>query len=419
MVSSRLRSLFAIGIAVTAGFAVVALNDRSSRVSQAGTVLIMLFVALVVVARLRSLERMHRRLTEELHLQSTHDALTGLANRRQLSIDLAAAARVATAARPARLAVFDLDGFKAYNDSFGHHGGDLLLRRLARALADVVEPAGSCYRLGGDEFCALLRDDVDERILHLCVEALSESGEAFTIASSFGSVLLPIETADADAALHLADERLDKDRGSGSVSVGQQTRDLALKMLSVQEPDLRHHSAHVAALAAGIGERLGMTHGDCADLVRAAELHDVGKVAVPDGILHKAAPLSADEWEIMLRHPTIGANILSAAPALKQVAEYVRCSHERYDGRGYPRKLAGEDIPLASRIVFVCDAFDAMVSDRPYRAAMSDEAALDQLSRNAGTQFDPAVVTAFRDEYRDRSLQELRPERASLGLHGV
>ncbi len=111
-----------------------------------------------------------------------------------------------------------------------------------------IEEYISCYRLGGDEFCALLRDDVDERILPRCVEALSESGEAFTIASSFGSVLLPIETADADAALHLADERLDKDRGSGSVSVGQQTRDLALTMLSVQEPDLRHHSAHVAAL---------------------------------------------------------------------------------------------------------------------------------------------------------------------------
>jgi HD-GYP domain-containing protein (c-di-GMP phosphodiesterase class II) len=124
--------------------------------------------------------------------------------------------------------------------------------------------------------------------------------------------------------------------------------------------------------------------------VRAAELHDIGKIAIPHAILRKEGPLDADEWEIMRRHTTVGANILNAAPALSRIAEFVLCSHERYDGAGYPRRLTGAAIPLASRIIFVCDAFDAMISDRSYQQGMSSEAALDQLRRNAGSQFDPA-----------------------------
>jgi HD-GYP domain-containing protein (c-di-GMP phosphodiesterase class II) len=155
------------------------------------------------------------------------------------------------------------------------------------------------------------------------------------------------------------------------------------------------HARDVARLAAAVGHRLGLEGGEAADLVQAAELHDVGKVAIPDSILQKPGPLAPDEQQFMRRHTLIGENILSAASALAGVGRLVRSSHERYDGTGYPDRLAREEIPLASRIIFVCDAYDAMTTDRPYRKAMNKEDAVAELRRCASTQFDPAVVDAF------------------------
>jgi two-component system, cell cycle response regulator len=145
---------------------------------------------------------------------------------------------------------------------------------------------------------------------------------------------------------------------------------------------------------------------------RAAELHDIGKIAIPDEILSKAGPLDEHEWDLMRRHTLIGERILGAAPALRPVAEIVRASHERWDGAGYPDGVGGERIPLGARIVFVCDAFDAMTADRAYRRAMSEEEALAELRRNAGSQFDPALVRLFLRLHAEDAPAE--PE-ASLG----
>ena len=185
-------------------------------------------------------------------------------------------------------------------------------------------------------------------------------------------------------------------------SAKQQARDLALRVLSEQLPDLHDHASGVAELARGVGARLGIDGGRLWDLVHAAELHDIGKLAIPAAILHKPGPLDADEWAFMRRHTLLGEGILGAAPALGSVATLVRSSHERYDGAGYPDRLAGEAIPLASRIVFVCDAFDAMTCARPYKAAMDEQDALEELRRGAGSQFDPAVVEAFCAELAAR-----------------
>jgi HD-GYP domain-containing protein (c-di-GMP phosphodiesterase class II) len=151
----------------------------------------------------------------------------------------------------------------------------------------------------------------------------------------------------------------------------------------------------VARLAEAVGRELNLAPEDIELLVQAAELHDVGKVAIPESMLNKPGPLSDDEWSFMKRHTLIGENILSAAPSLSSAGRLVRSSHERFDGGGYPDALAGADISLGARIIFVCDAFEAMTADRSYRKVKTTEQAVEDLRQNAGTQFDPAVVEAF------------------------
>ncbi|MGH2978476.1 MAG: HD-GYP domain-containing protein, partial [Solirubrobacterales bacterium] len=155
------------------------------------------------------------------------------------------------------------------------------------------------------------------------------------------------------------------------------------------------HLHDVTGLCRAVAERMRLAPEDTGPLLQAASLHDIGKTAIPDSILDKPGPLNAEEWEFMRTHTAIGERILCAAPALTEAARLVRSSHERWDGSGYPDRLAGERIPLGARIIAVCDAYDAMVSKRSYRSRMSVEVALEELRRCAGSQFDPQVVDAF------------------------
>jgi diguanylate cyclase (GGDEF)-like protein len=324
------------------------------------------------------------------------DGLTGLGNRRRLMLDLDAALG-GDSAPPSTLVFFDLDGFKGYNDGFGHGAGDALLVSLAGALAAAVAGEGEAYRLGGDEFCVLLDHDVlgeSTAVLRAAV-ALTEEGEGFSISSSYGVVRLPDEADNASVALQLADERMYDDKGTRRGSTRRQARDLLLQVLKEREPELEEHVDDVGALAVAVGRQLGVGAEALDEIARGAELHDVGKVAVPEAILDKPGPLDDAEWAVMRQHTVVGERILAAAPALRPVARLVRSSHERWDGGGYPDGLGGERIPLGSRIIAVCDAFDAMRQARPYAPSMTEAAALVELRRCAGTQFDPRVVEAF------------------------
>ena len=374
---------------------------ETTRRANAGMVLSLGLGALALVFLFWRLDRSRRRADEDrsarLRHEAQHDPLTGLGNRRKLMRDLADELVVARTGAPRRLIMLDLDGFKAYNDLFGHPEGDLLLERLSGKLAQVVESSGEAYRLGGDEFCVLLTcDDATAPSLEAdCAGALSEDGAGFDVRASYGSVRLPEEAATPSAALRLVDQRMYSSKSGRRSSAKQQARDLAVRVLSEQLPDLHEHATSVADLARAVGVRLGLDAGELGDLVHAAELHDIGKLAVPAAILNKPGALDEEEWAFMRRHTVLGEGILGAASALGSVATLVRSSHERYDGTGYPDGLAGEAIPLASRIVFVCDAFDAMTSSRSYQAAMHEEAALAELRRGAGSQFDPLAVEAF------------------------
>ncbi|MGO9753054.1 MAG: HD-GYP domain-containing protein [Solirubrobacteraceae bacterium] len=186
-------------------------------------------------------------------------------------------------------------------------------------------------------------------------------------------------------------------KAGGRMSVGKQMRDMMLSALSERDEDLGEHNEDVARFSRATARKLGMTSEQIDEVVRAAELHDVGKVAVPDSILFKPGPLTDDEWLTMRLHPVVGERILSSAPApaLAPVGVLVRAHHERWDGGGYPHGLAGERIPVGARIVSVCDAYDAMVTDRPYRKSLGHEQAIIELKRCAGAQFDPAIVTVF------------------------
>jgi HD-GYP domain-containing protein (c-di-GMP phosphodiesterase class II) len=169
-----------------------------------------------------------------------------------------------------------------------------------------------------------------------------------------------------------------------------------MRVMAERYPELRDHLDDVTALCARVAETLALPDEELAPLLQAASLHDVGKAAIPDAILDKAGPLDEGEWAFMRQHTLIGERILSVAPSLSRAAELVRWSHERFDGTGYPDGLAGEQIPLAARIIAVCDAYDAMTTSRPYRPTpMSPEGARAELRNSAGTHFDPTVVAAF------------------------
>jgi two-component system, cell cycle response regulator len=176
-----------------------------------------------------------------------------------------------------------------------------------------------------------------------------------------------------------------------------------LRVLEERQPDMRAHLREVAELAVAVGQRLGLSSEELDEVARAGELHDIGKMAIPDAILSKPEPLSTEEMTFIRRHTVIGEGILSAAPALVPVAKLVRSSHERYDGSGYPDGLKGEQIPLGSRIVFACDAFDAITAERPYSPRRGADDAIVELERCAGAQFDPIVVDTLRDVLRERA----------------
>ena len=395
--SARRESLFMRGLVYAAltGFGAHALHVVGwLGGSRLGWLLESTVYTLLLAIGLVLMYRANERLYAGGRSEARTDPLTGLANRRQLMEDLAHLTEAES--DPRVFALFDLDGFKSYNDSFGHPAGDSLLVELAERLQTAVAPDGCAYRLGGDEFCIVApRTHHAREPIAAALSALSAHGEGFTIGSSCGVVFLPQEADDAGDALRLTDRRMYAAKSRRPRSAERQMRNVLLRVLREREPDLDRHLRSVAELAIELGQAIHLDAEQLDEVARAAELHDIGKIAVPDAILHKRAPLNSGEWEIMRNHPVIGERILSSAPAMAPVARLVRSTHERWDGDGYPDALAQEQIPLGSRVIAVCDAFVAMTEARPWRTTFTFEAAAAELQRCAGAQFDPALVASF------------------------
>jgi diguanylate cyclase (GGDEF)-like protein len=371
-------------------------NTPIGALSGVGALPVLLVVAMLLLIALLLVAL--RRGQKALVSAANTDALTGLCNRRRLVADLDAELARATTDDPVLLILCDLNGFKAYNDTFGHPAGDALLARLGTALTRELGNRGRAYRIGGDEFCVLARPSgvgVDE-LIALAVFALSEHGDGFSITASYGAVHLPAEASAATEAMRVVDLRMYENKTSSRVPAEMQTTNVLLRAIQERDPDWADRLARTADLAGMVCHQLGVPPAEEARIRQAARLHDVGKVGIPDEILSKPEALTGAEWEFLKQAPTIGERIASSAPALAPVAPLVRTARERYDGTGYPDHLVAEAIPLGARIIAACSALAAMTSERPYARRMDWNDALDELDRAAGAQFDPRVVAALR-----------------------
>jgi diguanylate cyclase (GGDEF)-like protein len=348
------------------------------------------------------------------------DPLTGLGNHRHFHERLQREIASSTdSGAVVSLCFLDIDDFKRINDQHGHPAGD----RVLSAVAGRLRQGGEAFRLGGDEFAVLLpgADELEaQSIAELIVTRIGESdlGLVGNITVSAGVATFPRHGRERDSLIRLADGALywAKEHGKNQVRIARSDvaeltefrkvaggadraarfRAAASLARAVDSRDAYtgSHSERVAALAAGIAERLGHSP-DEVELTRlAGSLHDLGKLAIPEEILQKEANLSSAEWLVIQRHPQIGYRMLESL-GVDPIADWVLHHHERWDGSGYPDGLAGDAIPLGARIIFVADAFDAMTSSRLYRTPMPREAALAEVERCAGAQFDPEVVAAF------------------------
>ena len=365
------------------------------------------------------------RLYAQAEQRARIDELTGLWNRRHLmeriQVEIGRHSRYGGTFS---LIILDLDSFKAFNDTYGHIEGDKLLKQLGTVLKGAIRDADEAFRYGGDEFAILLPQtsikdahEVAERVRRRIASEIKVGGTSMT--ASLGLANWPVDGIAINEVINAADKALYYAKQSGgnqSQAVLEMMPPLAesADRFEVQQDkgafsiiyalaaavDAKDHYAHdhsqrVKEFAVALTKALDLEPADIARLSICALLHDIGKIGISDEILNKASKLSTEEWEVIKSHPQLGADIVSHVPQLASCLQGILYHHEHYDGTGYPLGLKGEAIPLDARILCVVDAYAAMTSARPYRDALSHEAALEELKKGAGKQFDPDLVEAF------------------------
>ena len=377
-------------------------------------------IALMVAVLRERVDRLIARLADAART----DALTGLLNRRGFQeLMEVETERALRSSRPLAIVVGDLDHFKHLNDRFGHAAGDVALRRFAEIATLASRRIDAVARIGGEEF-ALLLPDTEQHAAYLLAERLRRAvkepgagGEGELPTVSFGVASFPTHAADAAALMHAADQALyaakamGRDRSviynpevlanvlGGNLDSAAGNEHLSAVLVLAETLDLRDsgtasHSQTVGRLAALIAGSLGFDESRVERIRLAGILHDIGKIGIPDWILHKPGPLDASEWAEVKKHPEMGARIAASAK-LDDISEWILCHHERVDGHGYPGGLPRDEIPVEARILAVADAYEAMTAERVYKRAMPAAEAEEELRRQAGLQFDASVVDAL------------------------
>lgn len=365
-----------------------------------------LTVALIVAVFVRMIETVRRQsgVLRQHERSALSDPVTGLENRRKLETDVEAV--LATPDDRRALVMLELDGLQTYSDRFGYAAGDDLLRRSAYSLVEAIAPLGGiAYRVDTDRLAALVPlagRQLGEVVLAATASLRDDAADP-VISRAYGDVAIPDEAAQGELAFQIAGQRLAAHKQRQHRSARRQAHAVLMAALSARRPDLRDHLRIVTYRAISLARRLGLGVAEIDDIALAAELQDVGLLAVPEAVLEKERPLDEPEKALVRSHTAEGERIISAAPGLAPVAALVSASSEHFDGSGYPDGLAGDAIPLGARIIAVAVAYAAMTSQRPYRTAMSPEEALAELRRCAHTQFDPGVVEALGQDLAEES----------------
>ncbi len=342
---------------------------------------------------------------EEILYLSFHDQLTGLYNRSFFEAELK---RLDTERNmPLSIVMADVNGLKLTNDAFGHVVGDKLLQKTADILKNTIRADDIVARLGGDEFVILLpktmpmeAEEIVKRLTTLTSITKIESGY---LSLSFGWAAKSESSEQIEDILKKAENDMYRHKLYESPSMRAKTIDIIIKTLHEKNKREEQHSNRVSSLCKDMGIALNMSGRDINEIKTAGLMHDIGKIAINEDILNKKDKLSEIEWIEIKRHPEIGYRILSSANDMAELAEYILAHHENWDGTGYPKGLKGQEIPVQSRIIAIIDAYDAMTSERPYRRALSEDTAINEIKNNAGTQFDPQIARIFVEKVLSKS----------------
>jgi diguanylate cyclase (GGDEF)-like protein len=338
-----------------------------------------------------------KRAVDQIRYLSFHDKLTDLYNRVYFEEELN---RLDTERQlPISIIMGDVNGLKLVNDAFGHAAGDKLLMRVAQILRDCCRREDVIARLGGDEFAIFLprtgfkvTSVIIDRIKFACLNA---SKDPVHLSIALGAVTKESPSQNIQEVLREAEERMYRSKLLESKSLRASIISSLKRTLFEKSHETEEHTNRLQRVALKIGHALGLSEGELNDLSLLSTLHDIGKIAIPEGIIVKPGQLSPEEWDLIWKHPEIGYRIAAATPELVPIAEAILAHHEWWDGTGYPRGLKGEEIPLLSRIISIVDAFDVMTFGRPYKERVTQEQALMELQKQAGVQFDSKLTEIF------------------------